>query len=123
MGLKVVPAGMQCFDLSYVDALKTLAELGIRQPNPAPGLERVGLMQNYDQVVRQMEAFGVKFKSTIYRCRSPRPSARPAGCRASGGTWLQLFRRRDGSERRGGRFGWYRHGGSFFRRLKSIKAR
>lgn len=34
VGLKVVPAGMQCFDPSYVDALKTLAELGIRQPNP-----------------------------------------------------------------------------------------
>lgn len=34
VGLKVVPAGMQCFDPAYVDALKTLAEVGIRQPTP-----------------------------------------------------------------------------------------
>jgi hypothetical protein len=34
MGLKVVPAGMQCFQPDYVDALKTLAELGIRQQAP-----------------------------------------------------------------------------------------
>lgn len=34
LGLKVVPAGMLCFDPAYVDALKTLAEVGIRQPTP-----------------------------------------------------------------------------------------
>lgn len=34
MGLKVVPVGMQCFQPDYVDALKTLAELGIRQQAP-----------------------------------------------------------------------------------------
>lgn len=34
LGLKVVPVGMQCFQPDYVDALKTLAELGIRQQAP-----------------------------------------------------------------------------------------
>jgi hypothetical protein len=33
-GLKVVPAGMACFDPAYVEALKTLAEVGIRQQAP-----------------------------------------------------------------------------------------
>lgn len=31
LGLKVVPTGMQCFEPGYVAALKTLAEVGIRQ--------------------------------------------------------------------------------------------
>lgn len=34
LGLKVVPVGMACFDPTYVDALKTLAEVGIRQQAP-----------------------------------------------------------------------------------------
>lgn len=33
-GLKVVPVGMACFDPNYVEALKTLAEVGIRQQAP-----------------------------------------------------------------------------------------
>jgi S-methylmethionine-dependent homocysteine/selenocysteine methylase len=33
-GLKVVPVGVQCFNPEYVEALKTLAELGIRQQAP-----------------------------------------------------------------------------------------
>ena len=33
-GLKCVPEGMQCFDPAYVEALKTLAEVGIRQQAP-----------------------------------------------------------------------------------------
>jgi hypothetical protein len=31
LGLKVVPAGMACFDPEYVAALKTLANVGIKQ--------------------------------------------------------------------------------------------
>jgi hypothetical protein len=31
LGLKVVPVGMSCFDPTYVEALKTLANVGIRQ--------------------------------------------------------------------------------------------
>ena len=34
LGLKIIPAGHACFDPSYVDALKTLAEVGIRQSAP-----------------------------------------------------------------------------------------
>lgn len=34
IGLKVVPVGMKCFEPSYVEALKTLAEVGIRQQSP-----------------------------------------------------------------------------------------
>ena len=34
LGLKVVPIGMACFDPAYVEALKTLAEVGIRQQAP-----------------------------------------------------------------------------------------
>lgn len=34
LGLKVVPVGMRCFEPGYVDALKTLAEVGIRQQAP-----------------------------------------------------------------------------------------
>ena len=34
LGLKVVPVGMACFDPNYVEALKTLAEVGIRQQAP-----------------------------------------------------------------------------------------
>lgn len=34
LGLKVVPIGMECFNPDYVEALKTLAEVGIRQQAP-----------------------------------------------------------------------------------------
>ena len=34
LGLKCVPVGMACFDPTYVEALKTLAEVGIRQAAP-----------------------------------------------------------------------------------------
>ena len=34
IGLKVVPTGMACFDPEYVAALKTLANVGIRQAGP-----------------------------------------------------------------------------------------
>lgn len=34
LGLKVVPVGMQCFHPDYVEALKTLAELGLKQQGP-----------------------------------------------------------------------------------------
>ena len=37
LGLKVVSEGMQCYEPGYVEALKTLAEVGIR--NQAPRLE------------------------------------------------------------------------------------
>jgi hypothetical protein len=33
-GLKVVPVGMACYEPGYVEALKTLAEVGIRQHAP-----------------------------------------------------------------------------------------
>ena len=33
-GLKVVPTGMRCFNPEYVEALKTLAEVGLRQQAP-----------------------------------------------------------------------------------------
>lgn len=33
-GLKVVPAGVQCFDPEYVASLRCLAEVGIRQQAP-----------------------------------------------------------------------------------------
>lgn len=34
LGLKVIPVGMECFNPEYVEALKTLAEVGIRQQAP-----------------------------------------------------------------------------------------
>ncbi len=34
LGLKVVPVGMECFDPEYVAALRTLANVGIRQNSP-----------------------------------------------------------------------------------------
>lgn len=34
VGLKVVPMGMACFDPEYVAALKTLANVGIKQSSP-----------------------------------------------------------------------------------------
>lgn len=34
LGLKVVPNGMQCFQPEYVEALQTLAAIGIRQQAP-----------------------------------------------------------------------------------------
>ena len=70
-------------------------------------------MQNYDQVVRQMEAFGVKFKKHDLPLQIPTPKRKTCGLQGKWWYWLQLFRRRDGSEYVVGRFGWYRHGGSF----------
>lgn len=35
LGLKVVPVGAHCFDPEYVSALKTLANVGMRQEAPA----------------------------------------------------------------------------------------
>ena len=34
LGLKVVPVGMQCFNPAYVEALRTLAEAGIKGQTP-----------------------------------------------------------------------------------------
>lgn len=34
LGLKIVPQRMECFDPEYVRALRTLANLGIKQPEP-----------------------------------------------------------------------------------------
>lgn len=34
LGLKVVPVGVECFDPEYVNALRTLAGVGIRQNAP-----------------------------------------------------------------------------------------
>jgi hypothetical protein len=34
LGLKIVPTGMACFDPEYVDALRTLAGVGIRKQAP-----------------------------------------------------------------------------------------
>ncbi len=33
-GLKVIGSGMQCFDPAYVDALKTLAGIGLQKDSP-----------------------------------------------------------------------------------------
>lgn len=34
LGLKCVPVGVECFDPAYVDALRTLAGVGIKQSAP-----------------------------------------------------------------------------------------
>lgn len=69
-------------------------------------------MQNYDQVLRQMEAFGVEFKSTDLPLQIPTLKRKTCGLKGKHWYWLQIFRRRDGSEYVVGRFGTYKHGGS-----------
>ena len=104
---------MLCFDPAYVDALKTLAEVGIRQPSPRaptgasppdaelrPGAAPdggvwCGMGQKHDLLLQ-----------------IPTPKRKTCGLQGKWWYWLQLFRRRDGSEYVVGRFGWYRHGGS-----------
>lgn len=39
LGLKVVPERMQCFDPEYVEHLRALAQLGLRQPSADQVLE------------------------------------------------------------------------------------
>ncbi len=39
LGLKVVPDRMQCFDPEYVEHLRALAQLGLRQPSADQVLE------------------------------------------------------------------------------------
>ena len=39
LGLKVVPEGVQCFDPEYVEHLRALAQLGLRQPSADQVLE------------------------------------------------------------------------------------
>lgn len=39
LGLKVVPAGMKCFDPEYVEHLRALAQIGLKQPCMSQELE------------------------------------------------------------------------------------
>lgn len=69
-------------------------------------------MENYQDVVHQMEAFGVEFTPKDLPLQIPTPKRKTCGKKGKCWYWLQLFRRRDGSEYIVGKFGTYKHGGS-----------
>lgn len=69
-------------------------------------------MDNYHDVLSQMEAFGVEFAPKDLPLQIPTPKRKTCGKKGKWWYWLQLFRRRDGSEYVVGKFGTYKHGGS-----------
>jgi putative DNA primase/helicase len=69
-------------------------------------------MDNYQDVVHQMEAFGVEFTSRDLPLQIPTPKRKTCGAKGKWWYWLQLFRPRAGGEYVVGKFGTYKHGGS-----------
>jgi putative DNA primase/helicase len=68
--------------------------------------------ENYDQVIHQMEAFGVEFITRDLPLQVPTPKRKTCGRKGKWWYWLQEFRRRDGSCYIVGKYGCYKHGGS-----------
>jgi putative DNA primase/helicase len=75
-------------------------------------------MDNYNDVVAQMEAFGVEFVPRDFPLAIPTPKRKTCGKKGKYWYWLQLWRPRDrdgvetGREYVVGKFGTYKHGGS-----------
>lgn len=72
-------------------------------------------MDNYDDVIHQMEAFGVKFRTgsrSDLPLQIPTLKRKTCGEKGKWWYWLQLFRPHSGGEFVVGRFGTYKHGGS-----------
>jgi putative DNA primase/helicase len=69
-------------------------------------------MDNYADVVHQMEAFGVEFTSRDLPLQIPTPKRKTCGAKGKWWYWLQLFRPQAGGEYVVGKFGTYKHGGS-----------
>jgi putative DNA primase/helicase len=69
-------------------------------------------MDNYADVVHQMEAFGVEFTSKDLPLQIPTPKRKTCGAKGKWWYWLQLFRPNAGGEYVVGKFGTYKHGGS-----------
>lgn len=75
-------------------------------------------MDNYSDVISQMEAFGVEFTPRDLPLQIPTPKRKTCGRKGKYWYWLQLWRPRgpDGQETGRelvvGRFGTYKHGGS-----------
>lgn len=64
-------------------------------------------MENYASVVHQMEQAGCVFKAKDLPLKIPTPKRRTCGLKGKWWYWLQIFRRRDGSEYVVGKFGCY----------------
>jgi putative DNA primase/helicase len=69
-------------------------------------------MDNYQDVVHQMEAFGVEFAPKDLPLQIPTPKRKTFGKKGKWWYWLQLFRPHAGGEYVVGKFGTYKHGGS-----------
>jgi putative DNA primase/helicase len=75
-------------------------------------------MDNYQDVIAQMEAFGVEFVPRDMPLVIPTPKRKTCGKKGKYWYWLQLWRPRDrdgsetGREYVVGKFGTYKHGGS-----------
>ncbi|MCW5648365.1 MAG: toprim domain-containing protein [Ramlibacter sp.] len=75
-------------------------------------------MDNYDSVVRQMEAFGVEWAGKDLPLQVPTLKRKTCGMKGKWWYWLQLWRPRSpdgvetGAEYVVGKFGSYKHGGS-----------
>jgi putative DNA primase/helicase len=69
-------------------------------------------MDNYQDVVSQMEAFGVEFTSRDLPLQIPTAKRKTCGKKGKYWYWLQLFSPRAGGEYIVGKFGTYKHGGS-----------
>jgi putative DNA primase/helicase len=69
-------------------------------------------MDNYQDVVHQMEAFGVEFTPRDLPLQIPTPKRKTFGKKGKWWYWLQLFRPSAGGEFVVGKFGTYKHGGS-----------
>lgn len=69
-------------------------------------------MDNYQDVVHQMESFGVEFTPKDLPLQIPTPKRKTCGKKGKWWYWLQLFRPQAGGEYVVGKFGTYKHGGS-----------
>jgi putative DNA primase/helicase len=70
------------------------------------------MLENYDQVIYQMEAFGVEFVPRDLPLQVPTLKRKTCGRKGKWWYWLQEFKRRDGSCYIVGKYGCYKHGGS-----------
>lgn len=69
-------------------------------------------MDNYQDVVHQMMAFGVEFAPRDLPLQIPTPKRKTCGVKGKWWYWLQIFRPQAGGEFVVGKFGTYKHGGS-----------
>jgi putative DNA primase/helicase len=69
-------------------------------------------MDNYQDVVHQMEAFGVEFAPKDLPLQIPTEKRKTCGKKGKWWYWLRIFRPDAGGEYVVGRFGTYKHGGS-----------